>query len=83
MNRLEACPALVEDWKLVPYDKVSVPEGTIVVSPEAERLGEIFPTIGNARFPHAKEVALLAQAGSEDLEPLYMHPPVFVEPKFS
>jgi len=28
-------------------------------------------------------VALLAQAGSEDLEPLYMHPPVFVEPKFS
>lgn len=71
------------EWKLVPYDEVSVPEGTIVVSPEAERLTNIFPEIGEARFPHAKEVAELAQAGSEEFEPLYMHPPVFVEPKFA
>lgn len=83
IDRLEACPALVEGWKLVPYDEVSVPDGTVVVSPEAERLTEIFPTIGNACFPHAKEVALLAQFGSEELEPLYMHPPVFIEPKYS
>jgi len=70
---------------LVPYEEVSVPKGTVVVSPEAERLTEIFPTIGNARFPHAKEVAELAlmQSESEPLEPLYMHPPVFIEPKFS
>lgn len=72
-----------KDWKLVPYEEVSVPEGTVVVSPEAERLTEIFPTIGNARFPHAKEVAELAQFGSEELEPLYMHPPVFIEPKYA
>lgn len=84
---------LSKDWKLVPYEEVCVPEGTIVVSPDAERLGKIFPaslacaskrlaTIGNARFPHAREVAELAQTQSEPLEPLYMHPPVFVEPKF-
>ncbi len=71
------------DWKLIPYDEVVVPEGTVVVSPEAERLEEIFPTIGKPQFPHAKEVAELAlmQTEPEPLEPLYMHPPVFVKPK--
>lgn len=74
-----------DDWKLVAYDEVSVPDGTIVVSPEAERLTEIFPTLGNARFPHAKDVAelALAQSEPEPLDPLYMHPPVFIEPKFA
>ena len=72
-------------WKLMPYDEVSVPEGTVVVSPEAERLTEIFPNIGNPRFPHAKEIAELAarQTEFEPVEPLYMHPPVFVEPKYA
>ncbi|MBC8206729.1 MAG: tRNA (adenosine(37)-N6)-threonylcarbamoyltransferase complex dimerization subunit type 1 TsaB [Kiritimatiellales bacterium] len=76
---------LSNDWKLVAYDEISVPEGTVVVSPEAERLTEIFPTIGSARFPHAKDVAELAllQTQPEPLDPLYMHPPVFVEPKFA
>ncbi len=70
-----------KDWKLIPYEEVDVPDGTVVVSPEAERLTEIFPSIGNARFPHAKEVAELAlmQTTPEPLEPLYMHPPVFIE----
>jgi len=72
-------------WKLTPYDEVKVPEGTVVVSPEAERLTEIFPHIGKPQFPHAKEVAELAlmQAAVEPLEPLYMHPPVFIEPKYA
>jgi len=85
MDRLEACPTLVDDWKLVPYKEVDVPDGTVVVSPEAERLTKIFPTLGNARFPRAKEVAELAlmQSKPEPLEPLYMHPPVFVEPKYA
>lgn len=74
---------LVKDWELVAYDAVAVPDGAVVVSPEAERLTNIFPEIGEARFPHAKEVAELAQLGSEELEPLYMHPPVFVEPKYN
>lgn len=70
-------------WELIPYEEVSVSAETVIVSPEAERLTKIFPNIGCARFPHAKEVAELAQTRSEDLEPLYMHPPVFIEPKFS
>jgi len=76
---------LLDDWKLVPYEEISVPEGTVVVSPEAERLTEIFPNLGTPRFPHAKEVAELAlmQTVPEPLEPLYMHPPVFIEPKYS
>ncbi len=43
-----------------------------------------FPDIGKARFPLASDVAKLAvqQIEPEPLEPLYMHPPVFIEPKF-
>jgi tRNA threonylcarbamoyladenosine biosynthesis protein TsaB len=76
--------SLVENWKLVPYAEIVVPEGALVVSPEAERLTGFFPNIGNARFPLAGDVAKLSlrHAESEPLEPLYMHPPVFVEPKF-
>lgn len=73
---------LVDDWALRPYDAVNVADGAVVVSPEAERLARLFPSIGAARFPHAREVAELAERQSEPLEPLYMHPPVFVEPKF-
>jgi len=71
------------EWALVPYEEVEIPEGTLIVSPEAERLTEFFPTIGESRFPHATEVARLALMPSdpEPLEPLYMHPPVFVPPR--
>jgi tRNA threonylcarbamoyl adenosine modification protein YeaZ len=80
----KAGPVLVEDWKLVPYAEIVVPEGTLVVSPDAERLTRYFPNIGSPRFPLARHVAELAslQSEPETLEPLYMHPPVFVEPKF-
>ncbi|QHI68818.1 tRNA (adenosine(37)-N6)-threonylcarbamoyltransferase complex dimerization subunit type 1 TsaB [Tichowtungia aerotolerans] len=74
---------LSKDWELIPYEEVSVSAEAVIVSPEAERLTKIFPNIGCAHFPHAKEVADLAQTRPEDLEPLYMHPPVFIEPKFS
>lgn len=74
----------IEDWKLIPYEELVVPAGTLVVSPEAERLTQYFPNIGNARFPLASDVAKLAlrQTEPESLEPLYMHPPVFIEPKY-
>jgi len=77
-------PKLSDDWKLVPYDELVVPVGMLVVSPEAERLTQYFPNIGNSRFPLASDVARLAlsQTESEPLEPLYMHPPVFIEPKY-
>jgi tRNA threonylcarbamoyladenosine biosynthesis protein TsaB len=83
----DACPALllIENWQLTPYEWIKIPEGTLIVSPEAERLINFFPDIGAPQFPLAQHVAELAihQPEPEPLEPLYMHPPVFVEPKFS
>ena len=72
----------IEDWKLVSYEELVVPAGTLVVSPEAERLEKLLPKIGSPRFPLASDVAKLALTQSEPLEPLYMHPPVFIEPKY-
>jgi tRNA threonylcarbamoyladenosine biosynthesis protein TsaB len=71
-----------EEWKLVPYEELRIADGTLVVSPEAERLTKWFPDIGTPRFPLASDVAALAAEGTEALEPLYLHPPVFVQPKF-
>jgi tRNA threonylcarbamoyl adenosine modification protein YeaZ len=71
-----------EEWKLVPYEELVIPEGTFLVSPEVERLTEQFPNIGTPRFPLASDVAKMALTESEPLEPLYMHPPVFIEPKY-
>ena len=84
-SRTSATVKQIEEWRLIPYEEISVPEGTLVVSPEAERLTQYFPNIGTARFPLASDVAALAvrQVESEPLEPLYMHPPVFIEPKYS
>jgi tRNA threonylcarbamoyl adenosine modification protein YeaZ len=75
----------VEDWKLIPYEEVQIPEGATLVSSEAERLQQYFPSMGDSVFPHAKEIAKLAlmQTQPVELEPLYMHPPVFIEPKYS
>jgi tRNA threonylcarbamoyladenosine biosynthesis protein TsaB len=77
--------ALAQDWTLVPYQELVIPEGTRIVSPEAERLVQYFPSVGAPRFPLASDVAKLAlsQIEAEPLEPLYMHPPVFIEPKYS
>lgn len=74
-----------DPWKLILYEEVRVPAGALVVSPEAERLKKIFPNIGAPQFPLARDVAGLAlkQTEFELLEPLYMHPPVFIEPKYS
>lgn len=73
-----------EDWKLVPYGELVIPAGTLVVSPDADRLREYIPQLGDPRFPHARDVAELAQRQlkPEPPEPLYMHPPVFVPPKY-
>jgi tRNA threonylcarbamoyl adenosine modification protein YeaZ len=72
------------EWKLVPYEDLVISEDILVVSPEAERLTQYFPNIGAPRFPLASDVAKLAlgQTKPEPLEPLYMHPPVFIEPKY-
>lgn len=85
LGRGGCCVIQAGEWKLIDYGEVSVPEGMVVVSPEAERLTEIFPNIGKPVFPLASDVAKLAlmQTDPEPLEPLYMHPPVFIEPKYS
>ncbi len=72
----------IEDWKLVPYEELVVPAGTLLISPEADRLTQYFQNIGTPLFPLASDVAKLALTQSEPLEPLYMHPPVFIEPKY-
>jgi len=83
----DACPALVQSggWSLVPCGEIKIPEGVPVVSPDADRLRGVLPQLGRPCFPHARYIAELAlsQKVSEPLEPLYMHPPVFIEPKYA
>ncbi len=79
------CPELDQEWRLVPYKEVAVQEETLVVSSDADRLRDYIPQLTLSLFPLARDVAALAlkQTVPEPLEPLYLHPPVFVEPKFS
>jgi len=73
------------EWRLLPCGELVLPPGTVAVSPEAERLRAFIPGLGESRFPLASHVAELAlmQETPEPNEPLYMHPPVFVPPKFA
>lgn len=68
-----------------------VPEGALVASPDQDRLAELlgeFTSVGEPVFPTAGKLGerVCARLGagieSEPLEPLYMHPPVFVAPRF-
>ncbi|MBC8453687.1 tRNA (adenosine(37)-N6)-threonylcarbamoyltransferase complex dimerization subunit type 1 TsaB [PVC group bacterium] len=86
------------DFTLIPiaefHDKVM--PGTIVATPDWERLSEklsntLPPTVrlvDKAIIPNAKTIAELASSriergvSSAPLEPIYMHPPVFVEPRY-
>ena len=86
---------LEEDFQLLEYDELAgfVPPGTPVFSPDHDRLEDLLagfhiPDDGKPVFPSAGPLGQLVyqriQAGreSEPLEPLYMHPPVFVAPRF-
>ena len=65
---------------------------TVVLSPDYDRLASVLdPYVGTDRtsvVPHASDLAkvvcLRARMGleTENFEPLYLHPPVFVEPRF-
>ncbi|NLX24359.1 MAG: tRNA (adenosine(37)-N6)-threonylcarbamoyltransferase complex dimerization subunit type 1 TsaB [Lentisphaerae bacterium] len=87
---------LEREFELLELDQLTdyVPSGALVVSPDYDRLEEllagfhkpdppesVFPTAGELGILIAKRVA--AGEASEPLEPLYMHPPVFIEPRFS
>lgn len=86
---------LEDDFQLMEYDQLSgfIPRDALVVSPDADRLEELLagfrqPEKGVPRFPSAGILGQLAgerignDIASEPFEPLYMHPPVFIEPRF-
>ncbi len=87
---------LEQEFKLMEYDELArfIPQETLVVSPDHDRLEELlagFRTLDSNEpvFPTAGVLGQLVfqqlekRGGSEPFEPLYMHPPVFVEPRFS
>lgn len=85
------------DYKLIPYEEIGalIGAGTRILTPERERLEEkLTAQCPQAKLPNSDTypqaafigiVALehMARDGEgEEQEPLYMHPPVFVEPKY-
>jgi len=85
------------DWGIVGLDEAAefIPEGAVVVSPDALRLAPVLAggKLGTRwpaedAFPLAPQVAWLAlekmRRGepSEPLTPAYMHPPVFILPRY-
>ncbi|MEI6891660.1 MAG: tRNA (adenosine(37)-N6)-threonylcarbamoyltransferase complex dimerization subunit type 1 TsaB [Pontiella sp.] len=84
---------LEAEFKLMERDELRafVPEGVLVVSPDQDRLVDLladFQALDKPRFPTAGKLAELVfqrlEKGveSEVFEPLYMHPPVFIAPRF-
>ena len=84
---------LVKEFELMERDllKDFVPEGALVVSPDQDRIVELladFNGLDEPKYPSAGTLAELVyqrvQNGveSEPFEPLYMHPPVFIAPRF-
>jgi N6-L-threonylcarbamoyladenine synthase/tRNA threonylcarbamoyladenosine biosynthesis protein TsaB len=87
--------SLEKEFRLLDTDELAdfIPPDALVVSPDYDRLKDLlqkftlpenpetfFPTAGKL----AEQVFTRLQEGldSEPLEPLYMHPPVFVKPRF-
>lgn len=84
-----------KDFELMERDELArfVPEGSLVVSPDHDRLEDLladFNVQENAHpvFPTAGALGQLVYQRlengikSEPFEPLYMHPPVFIKPRF-
>jgi tRNA threonylcarbamoyl adenosine modification protein YeaZ len=86
---------LKKEFQLMEYEELRpfIPEETLVVSPDHDRLIELlqnFRTLENTEpvFPTAGKLGQLVfervknGVESEPFEPLYMHPPVFIKPRF-
>lgn len=86
---------LAKEFELLELDALKdfIPSGTLIVSPDQDRLEQQladFNTFASDEplVPTAAKLGELVferhQNGipSESLEPLYMHPPVFIEPRF-
>ncbi|HSR88160.1 MAG TPA: tRNA (adenosine(37)-N6)-threonylcarbamoyltransferase complex dimerization subunit type 1 TsaB [Pontiella sp.] len=86
---------LEKEFDLMALDALQafIPEEALVVSPDHDRLKELLapfntPENPEAAYPTAGWLGQLVHqrlengVDSEPLEPLYMHPPVFIEPRF-
>ena len=84
---------LEKQFQLLDRDELAdfVPPDALVVSPDYDRLVELldhFETIKRSVFPTAGTLSKLAmerlknKRSFEAFEPLYMHPPVFIAPRF-
>jgi tRNA A37 threonylcarbamoyladenosine modification protein TsaB len=86
---------LEKDFALMALEELQdfIPEGVPVASPDYNRLEGLLapfntPESPEDTFPAAGALGLLVHqrlekgVASEPLEPLYMHPPVFIEPRF-
>ncbi|MCK4563738.1 MAG: tRNA (adenosine(37)-N6)-threonylcarbamoyltransferase complex dimerization subunit type 1 TsaB [Verrucomicrobia bacterium] len=86
---------LEKEFQLLERDELAgfVPENTLVVSPDHDRLEDLLSNfhIMEEAAPVFPTAGLLGQLvfqrlenglESEPFEPLYMHPPVFIEPRF-
>ncbi len=86
---------LEKEFQLLEIDELAgfIPEDTLVVSPDHDRLEErlqnfqilknpepVFPTAGV--LGKLVSQRLVNGIESESFEPLYMHPPVFIKPRF-
>jgi tRNA threonylcarbamoyladenosine biosynthesis protein TsaB len=85
-------------WALQPIEELAdiLSDHSVIAGPEWDRLGDMLKVacpasstlIEESRFPSAVNVAKLAASriakGEPSIpeEPLYLHPPVFVEPRF-
>lgn len=87
---------LQDEFVLIPCDELDrfIPADTPVLSPDHDRLVELLaghpsPAGAVPVFPSAGALGrivyerLRKEIASEPLEPLYMHPPVFIAPRFS
>ena len=87
---------LEKDFCLLERDELHgfVPSDALVVSPDHDRLGELLDGFrtGDRAGPEFPSAGMLGRLvfqrlergiGSEPFEPLYMHPPVFVAPRFT
>ncbi|MDZ8119673.1 tRNA (adenosine(37)-N6)-threonylcarbamoyltransferase complex dimerization subunit type 1 TsaB [Pontiella agarivorans] len=84
---------IASEFRLMERDELTafVPEDAVVVSPDQDRLAELlvgFQGLEEPHFPTAGTLGGLVYdrfmkgIESEAYEPLYMHPPVFIEPRF-
>ena len=87
---------ILNQFKLIDYEELSsnIHVGAILISPDHDRLAELINPFQKKEFqkpfyPLASEIGLVVidniqkDIKEEEFEPLYMHPPVFIEPKYS